>query len=36
MKANLKFYFRNDDLVINLDTIQMRERISKIEFTQTV
>ena len=36
ISANLKFYFSNGDIVINLDTIQMRRPTLKIEFTITI
>jgi hypothetical protein len=36
MNANLTFYFRNDDIVINLDAVKMGEGILKIEFIQTI
>ena len=36
ISSNLKFYFSNGGIVINLDTIPMRGRTLKIEFTITI
>jgi len=36
LNVKLKFYFSNDDIVLNLDTIHMLERTLKIEFIRKI